>query len=205
MAYVFKIKIKNITRPPVWRRVSVPENFTFTQFHLVIQAAFGWTNSHLFKFSDEEYRPNFIIYPQLEDDDYYTCIRIDSEKTPLEQYFKEHDKLLYIYDFGDYWTHEITLEDGNYDGGGTALCLAGKGACPPEDIGGYGGYECMKQAFATHPYGREANSYREWLGMGKRKTWDAKAFSIEESNDLLRYVQTLSPIFTKEGGNEGIG
>ena len=126
-------------------------------------------------------------------------------KTPLEQYFKGHDKLLYIYDFGDYWTHEITLEDGNYDGGGTALCLAGKGACPPEDIGGYGGYECMKQAFATHPYGKEANSYREWLGMGKRKTWDAKAFSIEESNDLLRYVQTLSPIFTKDGGNEDIG
>ena len=123
----------------------------------------------------------------------------------------EDDVVRYLY--GDEhsrknWQPQWELDKlyiGNYDGGGTALCLAGKGACPPEDIGGYGGYECMKQAFATHPYGREANSYREWLGMGKRKTWDAKAFSIEESNDLLRYVQTLSPIFTKEGGNEDIG
>ncbi len=51
----------------------------------------------------------------------------------------------YIYDFGDYWQHQITYE-------GIALRLAEtlvierEGECPPEDIGGPSGYEklCLR-------------------------------------------------------------
>ncbi len=54
MEYLFKIKIKGITKPPVWRKVSVPENFTFLQFHQVIQTVFGWYDYHLFEFREKD-------------------------------------------------------------------------------------------------------------------------------------------------------
>ena len=52
MSYVFKIKLRGLSKPCVWRRISVPENLTFAEFHLVIQSAFGWTNTHLYEFVD---------------------------------------------------------------------------------------------------------------------------------------------------------
>ena len=55
MALQFKIQICEITKPPVWRRVIVPETFTFERFHYVIQAVFGWDNSHLYEFSEWQY------------------------------------------------------------------------------------------------------------------------------------------------------
>ena len=50
MTYQFKIQIKGITKPPVWRRVLVPDTFTFQQFHFLIQEVFGWENVHLYVF-----------------------------------------------------------------------------------------------------------------------------------------------------------
>jgi hypothetical protein len=44
-----KVTLKGI-RPPIWRRLEVPTSFTFQQLNDVIQAAFGWTNSHLHEF-----------------------------------------------------------------------------------------------------------------------------------------------------------
>lgn len=41
-----RIDLKGI-KPPVWRRVLVPYNITLGKLHDVIQAAMGWTDSHL--------------------------------------------------------------------------------------------------------------------------------------------------------------
>lgn len=51
MALQFKIQLKHIAEPVVWRRVVVPEEFTFLQFHMAIQFSFGWFDAHLFQFS----------------------------------------------------------------------------------------------------------------------------------------------------------
>ena len=48
MLFHFRIQLADITKPPVWRKVSVPADFSFEAFHRVIQAAFGWWNAHLF-------------------------------------------------------------------------------------------------------------------------------------------------------------
>lgn len=42
MALTFKIQIRGIKKPPVWRRISIPESFTFYDLHRTIQTAFGW-------------------------------------------------------------------------------------------------------------------------------------------------------------------
>ena len=48
-----KIQLRNVTKPPVWRRVLIPSDITFLELHYIIQAAFGWYNEHLFKFQQK--------------------------------------------------------------------------------------------------------------------------------------------------------
>ena len=84
--------------------------------------------------------------------------------------------------------HEITLESIRDDKQKTAICLSGKGACPPEDCGSIYGYEEMKEIFATMPESEEAGEYREWLGMDEGEIWDTGTFDIEEVNMYLKQV-----------------
>lgn len=192
MVLHFKIQIKGITKPPVWRKVSVPSNFTFLRFHEVIQIAFGWGDYHLFEFKDKEWESNIRIAVPVEDDffdpDFFADTK-DSSKVKLSNIFgKKFHKLFYVYDFGDNWVHEITLESISNEKQKTAICLSGKGACPPEDCGSIYGYEEMKQVFATMPESEEADEYREWLGMDKGEIWDTEALDIEEINMLLKLI-----------------
>lgn len=192
MVFHFKIQIKGITKPPVWRKLSVPANFTFHRFHDVIQTAFGWDDYHLFEFKDKEWQSNIRISVPVEDNffdpDFFADTK-DSSKIKLSDIFNDKfRKLLYVYDFGDNWVHEITLESISEDKQKTAICLSGKGACPPEDCGSIYGYEDMKEVFATMPESKEADKYREWLGMDESEIWDAGAFDIEEVNTYLKQV-----------------
>ncbi|MDR0749523.1 MAG: plasmid pRiA4b ORF-3 family protein [Tannerellaceae bacterium] len=192
MVFQFKIQIKGITKPPVWRKVSVPANFTFHRFHNVIQTVFDWENCHLFEFKEKEWQSNIRITVPAGDDffdsDFFADTK-DSSKIKLSDIFKDKfRKLLYVYDFGDNWVHEITLESISDDRQKTAICLSGKGACPPEDCGGIYGYEEMKEIFATMPESEEADGYREWLGMDEGEIWDTGAFDIEKVNMYLKQV-----------------
>ena len=51
--YQFKITLKR-TKPPIWRRILVPENYNFHDLHVAIQDAMGWSsavdNYHLYQF-----------------------------------------------------------------------------------------------------------------------------------------------------------
>lgn len=192
MAYLFKIKLKGITKPPVWREVSVPENFTFLQFHEVIQTVFGWYDAHLFEFKDKEHQSNFHIVIPPEDDFDFEAKTYDASKTKLSEIFSANAKrLLYVYDFGDYWVHEITLESVSDINLGKAYCISGKGACPPEDCGGTYDYEHLKQVFQEMPESEEAQKFREWLGLDDGKDWNSNFFDdieIKDINDDLRNI-----------------
>ena len=62
---------------------------------------------------------------------------IDARRTKLNSIFKKiDDRYSYIYDFGDYWQHEIKLEVINADDMGGPYCVDGERNCPPEDSGG---------------------------------------------------------------------
>lgn len=128
MVYLFKIKLKGITKPPVWRKVSVSGNITFLQFHRVIQIVFGWENDHLFEFKDKEYRSNLrIAIPHEDDFDFFTQV-YDASETKLSEIFSDKvKKLLYVYDFGDNWVHEITLESVSKENPNTLIAFPEKG------------------------------------------------------------------------------
>lgn len=147
LTYQFKIKLRGITKPPVWRRVLVPAHFTFTGFHAVIQEAFGWWNVHLYCFCDRQYG-RMLNIAEVREDDWGYAPDFDARKFTVGEFFGDGgivNKLCYVYDFGDDWTHDITLEKVLDEYSDHATCITGKGACPEEDCGGQWGYEDMKE------------------------------------------------------------
>ncbi|NDV93417.1 plasmid pRiA4b ORF-3 family protein [Dysgonomonas sp. 521] len=192
MAFQFKIQLKDIAKPPVWRKVSVPADFSFFQFHGVIQVVFGWNNTHLFEFKDKEYQSNLRIGIPYEDDFFdpgFAAQLKDAEEMELSAVFKKAgEKLFYVYDFGDSWLHSITLEAIGFKNEKEAVCLSGKGACPPEDCGGVWAYEEMKDIFATVPGSEAAVEYRDWLGLDEEETWDAHLFNLDAVNTNLKLL-----------------
>ena len=90
-------------------------------------------------------------------------------------------RLLYEYDFGDGWQHELLLEEVLLgDETFQQTCVAGKRRCPPEDCGGVEGFAELLQARqdANHPSHDEVC---EWLG-----DFDPESFSADEVNRRLR-------------------
>jgi len=176
MQFVFKIQLKNVIEPKVWRRIIVPANFTFARLHLVIQAAFGWENDHLYQFSEKGY----ASFPQIcQPSDWSDGDTIDAKKIKLNKIFTvPKQKYIYIYDFGDDWFHIITLEKITEDTSLKATLVKGEGACPPEDCGGPWGYADLK-GILSNPKDPEHAERKEWLGLTKRQKWDADAFDLE--------------------------
>ena len=147
LTYQFKIKLRGITKPPVWRRVLVPAHFSFTGFHAVIQEACGWWNVHLYCFCDRQYG-RLLNIADVREDDWGYAPDFDARKFTVGEFFGDGgivNKLCYVYDFGDDWTHDITLEKVLDEYSDHATCITGKGACPEEDCGGQWGYEDMKE------------------------------------------------------------
>jgi hypothetical protein len=168
--YQLKITLKR-SKPPIWRRVQVRSEITLAQLHEVIQIAMGWTDSHLHQFtvSGQAFgRPDF---EGLE-------VR-DEKKASLWRLVGLRDSFVYEYDFGDGWEHEIVVEKvlPVEEGALYPRCLAGKRACPPEDVGGIWGYQGFLIAIndPTHPEHREM---LEWAG----SAFDPAAFNLADVN-----------------------
>jgi hypothetical protein len=50
------------TKPPVWRRLELPGNLTLPRVHDAIQAAMGWTDSHLHRFrTGRDHRSPYFV------------------------------------------------------------------------------------------------------------------------------------------------
>lgn len=200
--YELKIQLKNITKPPVWRKVRVASFYTFEDLHEIIQMAMGWEASHLHQFIVGERRSANAICIAMEDseiEDFFNGEVLLEAEVTLDQFLKNpKDKLLYEYDFGDGWEHEVTLEAvHDFDKKlVTPFVLSGKGACPPEDCGGAGGYEGLKIAL-ENPKSPEHKSAREWMGLEKGEKYDPTEFDIDEANSDLEEFFEHIPVVKK--------
>ena len=173
--HVLKVTLKHV-KPLVWRRLAVSSDTTLQKLHKTLQAAMGWYDYHLHQF--------FI------DGCYYSLPHPDNfERDFDEKRFSLRAiaplpgmKFRYDYDFGDGWEHAILVEkvlapDPNER---YPVCLAGKRACPPEDVGGPWGYEEFLAAMADpkHP---EHDEREEWIG----GPFDPEEFSVDDVNEIL--------------------
>ena len=129
LIYQLKVTLKGI-RPPVWRRIEVTGETPLDRLHQILQIAMGWADIHL-----HEFVVNGISYGDTSMD---TGRDMKNEKrVSLSKVLSvEKTKFSYIYDWGDYWEHEILLEKILPLQTGTRypVCLAGKRACPPRIV-----------------------------------------------------------------------
>lgn len=182
--FQIKITLKGVSKPPVWRRVLVPGGIRLHRFHETIQAAMGWLDYHMHVFSAEagEYG---LADPDLG--------HRDERRISLARILEEPgDRLIYTYDFGDDWDHEVLLEqvhraepDALYP-----RCVAGKGACPPEDCGGAWGYMDLR-ALLADPEADGRDETLEWLGLDSAGEFDPAAFDVDAVNESLAAVSAV--------------
>lgn len=172
------VELDDVT-PTVWRRILVPTGVRMGRLHDMIQAAMGWTNSHLHAFTvgDARFGMCFDEHPDGE---------IDEQTVTVLQALRDHQRFTYEYDFGDGWEHTITVEAEFRTPHALkfALCLAGENACPPEDCGGPGGFEYFLGALAD-PKHEEHEDYVRW---NAGDTFDRTALDLIEVNAALQKV-----------------
>jgi hypothetical protein len=164
-----RVTLAGVDGPPVWRQVVIPAGYTLDRVHGVIQAAMGWQNSHLhmFRIAGREYGPAYL------DDELET---LDEKQFRIGDLVKTGDLAGYEYDFGDGWEHEVAVEAG---AAATVYpeCIAGEGACPPEDCGGPGGFAELKELLAGPP-SLERKEMRVWAG----EDYDPAHFDLAAAN-----------------------
>jgi hypothetical protein len=162
--YQFKITLKGI-RPPIWRRIQVPDTYSFWDLHVAIQDAMGWMDYHLHEFIVSDPGGGDRVRIGVPDPEYGLQTVLPEEKHFIADWFSpEGDPALYTYDFGDDWEHKVKLEKilPREEGEDYPRCMGGKRACPPEDCGGPWGYRRMLEVLAD-PGNEEYEDMLEWL------------------------------------------
>jgi hypothetical protein len=178
--YQLKITLKYI-RPPIWRRIQIRPDITLATLHRVLQITVGWYDSHLHQF-----RAGKAYYGAPDIDEFCELNLKDDSKAQLGRVLiKPKQKLIYEYDFGDGWEHEILLEKVLTPESGVRYprCIGGARACPPEDCGGAGGYANFLAAIRD-PNHEEHDEYLDWIG----GEFDPEEFELDEVDAGLRHV-----------------
>ena len=149
-----KITLDNV-EPAVVRRVEVPLGITLDRLHLTIQAAMGWTNSHLY-----ELRAGDVGWSRPYPDADWSGDFLDARKARLGNVLEDigKKKLVYLYDFGDGWEHTIKVERLADPAPGALYprLIEASGRCPPEDCGGPWGYAELLEAIKDPKHERHA-------------------------------------------------
>ncbi|WP_137812394.1 plasmid pRiA4b ORF-3 family protein [Gandjariella thermophila] len=175
--YQIKVSLRG-AKPPIWRRLEVPANISLARLHRVIQAAFGWTDSHLHAF-ETPYGDFGIADPAIGH-------RAEAPVSLEQVAPAEKSKIRYTYDFGDDWEHEIVVEKILARESKTSYprCTGGRRAAPPEDCGGIYGYAELLEVLAD-PDDPEHDDRLEWLGIDTAAEFDPAAFDVQEVNRRL--------------------
>lgn len=170
-----------------WRRIITPVDITFKQLHEILQVSFGWKNYHLYDFNifDGEGKRILNVISEFEEiyEPLQDCpILLDSEVN-LSEYIKQQYTIVYHYDYGDNWEHEITIQGVNTDyDKNYPTCLMGEGNAPPEDVGGISGYKEFLEIMADSNH-IEHENMQQWAQGQWYKDFDSDAI-----NRQLKYI-----------------
>ena len=181
---LYRLRISlNGAQPAIWREFVVPSDISLVNFHVVIQAVMGWTNSHLhlFRKNGVEYTFRYQSDNYWDEEDYidYSGMKIANLMTDCG------DSVTYLYDYGDSWKHTIELLEVIKNtkvrmGTFFLQCLAGERRCPAEDSGGVHGYHEMLKIL-KNPAHSEYRDTVTWLG----DDFDPNYFNLLEVNNIL--------------------
>ena len=128
--------------PLIWRSIQVPGRMTLGTLHRVIQVCMGWDNSdtHQFLVGKIFYQSGFGIRDTKRD------VAYDEHNFELHQLEEGMQFLFtYLYDGGEGWELEITLEEVIRNGleDDIPVLLGGARACPPAEVGDIHRYQSL--------------------------------------------------------------
>ncbi len=178
VVFQLRVTLRDVDPPP-WRRLLVPGSVKLARLHEFLQAAMGWTNSHLhcFEIGGARYGMQFDEHPEDE---------LNERDVSVLRAIGEHESFLYEYDFGDSWEHDAVVERvvRAHRGLQRAVCLDGASTCPPEDCGGSYGYRHLLEALAdaSHP---DHLDLTDWVG----GVFDPSSFDLVAVNVALQAVR----------------
>jgi len=185
---IARLKITlNDVKPLVQRRVEVPLAIRLDRLHLVLQAAIGWTNSHLY-----EIRAGDVGWGMPDPD--FGEGPLDAKKARLVDVLEDAGvkTVKYLYDFGDGWEHTVKVERVTDAVPGLTYprLVDAVGRCPPEDVGGPWGYDEFLAALADPAHENHAEM-KDWIG----ETFNPNAVDIEA---LADDVAALAKAWTRK-------
>jgi hypothetical protein len=173
--FQLRVSLDEVT-PEIWRRLTVPGGYTLDRVHRAVQCAMGWHNCHLhcFDIDGEQYG---------DPDPDGELALLDEMDYRLDDVARAGSRIRYTYDFGDWWEHEVLVEEVRpaEPADSWPACMAGARACPPEDVGGPAGYEEFLAAVADPAHPRHG-ALTEWVG----RPFDPEEFDAERTSTLLR-------------------
>lgn len=137
--YRLRVDIKG-AKPPIWRRVEVRGDTTLTELHEIIQTVFEWEGAHLHVFETG--------FGEFGDGAADAGHGLEGEVTVEQVLAGPGAKIVYVYDYGDYWEHVVRVErtEPPRPGFHRPRCVSGRRAAPPEDCGGIAEYQQSRAA-----------------------------------------------------------
>lgn len=177
-SYQLRIELKGV-KPAVWRRIAVLCTVKLSKLHQILLSAMGWQGGHLheFIFADAMYgQAQVETEPGVGDESHVSLIKA----------MNGANSFTWVYDYGDYWAHKIKIER-IVDLGvslDTAMCITGRNACPPENIGGAPSYEEFVDVMRD-PANPAHQAMLEWFG----GTFDPSAFDPFAAQQRLNEIK----------------
>jgi hypothetical protein len=190
--YIMRITLKDI-RPSIWRKIEVPSNITLRHLAELIIDVMGWSGYHLNQFRkgvDSYFEPFYQRDGDMEGFSHRGIRHYNQEDYTIAQVLADKGKhIIFEYDFGDSWEHEVRLssideyEDGEQR---TIRFISGKRACPPEDCGGIWGYEELcdihQKRLAGKRLTKDEREHLAWYA-GEDELFDPELLDLETCAD----------------------
>lgn len=183
------------SQPPIWRLVELDSALTMDVVHEVVQATMGWEDYHLHAFvrdgPEDSSAPRLLTAADIAEGELGTL----ETDVQLDQVLRTvGDTVGYQYDFGDGWDHLLRLEGISAPemDGPRARCLAGAGACPPEDVGGIASHNDLAAWLRGEPDGHvdDPERMRAWIPGG----YDPDLFDVAAANERVEVSRAGSAL-----------
>ena len=161
----------------------------------------GWMGYHMNQFRkgmSTYYEPYYQCNTEMEGFGNDKVLHFNQEDYTIGQMLtKKGDHIIFEYDFGDSWDHEVTLSSvDEYKNGEPhqLVFLSGKRACPPEDCGGVWGYEELCSLWQKKQSGerltREEKEQMDWL-LSSKEEFDPEFLDLEECKYVVEELNDI--------------
>jgi hypothetical protein len=168
-------------RPAVWRQILIRGSVKLSKLNAILLMTMGWDGGHMHQFviGGTDYA---VVDPVFRLGVWDNPPMLDENKVTLAGALGDRKSFTHLYDFGDKWENRVKVEkilpaDPDLR---SPVCLAGRNACPPDDVGGGPGYIAFLDAIVD-PSHEDHEELLEWCGGG----FDPDAFDLAAVNERL--------------------